>query len=244
MCIYLPPAVNFLSIALFEGSVWGIGIVLILCIALFVWFSFSVSLGFYVRTFCRKHTEQKLLALTFDDGPHPTYTPQVLDVLKRYGVKATFFVIGGCIAGNEGVLRRIHEEGHQVGNHSFSHKNTFPLLGKVSMMADMHRCESVITAVTGQRPRWFRPPFGVTNPNVAKAVKILNYRVAGWSIRSLDTVISDKDRVVKRVVLRLRPGRIILLHDHLPNTPYIMEELIRQAVEKGYRFATIDELTA
>ena len=88
--------------------------------------AFDISFGAYLRAFCRKPTKEKLVALTFDDGPHPEHTPQVLDVLKQYDVKATFFVIGTRIAGNEDILKRIHAEGHQTGNHSFSHKNTFP----------------------------------------------------------------------------------------------------------------------
>jgi peptidoglycan/xylan/chitin deacetylase (PgdA/CDA1 family) len=222
---------------------WGLGFFLLLLLPAFLAYaSFSISSGIYVRAFCCKRTREKLIALTFDDGPHPAYTPQVLDVLKRYGVKAAFFVIGERIAGNEDVLERACVEGHRIGNHSFTHKNTFPLLGLKRMAFDMHLCDSDVARATGQCAQWFRPPFGITNPNVAKAAKMLKYKVAGWSIRSLDTVKSDKDKVVKRVVSRLQPGAIVLLHDHLPDAAYILEQVIRQAAEKDYRFVTLDEL--
>ncbi len=229
------------------GGGWGVGLglfLLLLLIAFLIYASFSISSGIYVRAFCRKHTKAKLIALTFDDGPHPVYTPQVLDVLKQYNVKATFFVIGERITGNEDIVKRTHAEGHLVGNHSFTHKKTFPLFGKTKLFFDMYQCDSAIARTTAQCAKWFRPPFGVTNPNVAKAVKMLKYKVAGWSIRSLDTVISNKDKVMKRVVSRLHPGAIILMHDHLPDAPYILKQVMQQAMEKGYRFVTLDELEA
>jgi len=225
-----------------SGAIWSGMASGLMVIAFFTYASFSISFGFYLRAFCRKITKEKLLALTFDDGPHAEYTPRVLDVLKQHDVKATFFVIGERIAGNEAILKRIQAEGHQIGNHTFSHKNTFPWLGVKKMALNLLQCEQVIEQVIGYQPNWFRPPFGVTNFNVAKAVKILGYRVAGWSIRSLDTVKLDKGKVVQRVVSRLRPGAVILLHDRLPNTPFVAEQIIRQAKEKGYTFVTVDEM--
>ena len=213
----------------------GIGIFLVVAAFLF-YASFNISSGVYLKAFCRMSANEKQIALTFDDGPHPEHTPQVLDVLKQYNVKATFFIIGERIAGNETVLKRMLAEGHQIGNHSFSHKNTFPLLGAKRMAADLLQCEQAIVRATGYQPKWFRPPFGVTNPNVAKAVRIRGYKVAGWSIRSLDTVKSGKDKVVRRIIAHLHPGAVVLLHDHLPNTPYVVEQVIRQAKEKGYSF--------
>ncbi len=201
--------------------------------------SFDITSGVYVRVFCRKQTKEKQVALTFDDGPHPEYTPQVLDILKQYQIQAIFFVIGQHIAGNEELIKRIIAEGHQIGNHSNTHKSTFPLLGAKKMAADLLQCEQTIRQVTNSQTEWFRPPFGVTNPNVAKAVKIRNYKVAGWSIRSLDTMEKDKDKIVRRAVSRLRPGAIILLHDHLSHAPYVLKHVIEQAVEKGYSFYSL-----
>ncbi len=203
--------------------------------------SFNIRSGVYVRAFCRKNTVSKRIALTFDDGPHPVYTPQVLDLLKQYNAKATFFVIGKNIENNEQVMKRIYENGHQIGNHSYTHRNTFPLLNPRKMADDLLQCEQAIEQSTGYKTEWFRPPFGVTNPFVAKALKTMNYRVAGWSIRSLDTIF-DKDKAVKRVVRRLKPGAIILLHDRLPDISYILEKILQQASDAGYDFTTIADL--
>ena len=225
-----------------SGALWS-GLAASLMVASFLAYaSFTISFGFYLRAFCRKSTKEKFLALTFDDGPHPEYTHQVLDILQKHDIIATFFVIGERIAGNEDVLKRMQTSGHQIGNHSFLHKNTFPWLHANKMALDLLQCEQAIGQAIGYQTKWFRPPFGVTNPNVAKAVRIRGYRVAGWSIRSLDTVTSDKEKVVRRVVSRLQPGAVILLHDHLPNTPCIVEQIVRQAKEKGYTFLTVEQL--
>jgi len=216
--------------------------ILVLIIALGAYASFKISLGVYIKTYCRKSTQEKMLALTFDDGPHPEHTPRVLDVLKQYHVKATFFIIGERITGNEEIVKRIHADGHQTGNHSFTHKKTFPLLGAKKMTADLLQCEQTLNRITGCRSKWFRPPFGITNPNVAKAVKMRGYQVAGWSIRSLDTIIQDREKVIRRVVSRLSSGCVVLLHDHLPDTSYILEQIIQHAIKKSYVFVTIEQL--
>ena len=225
----------------FCGVCWGIALILVIGF-FFAYASFHVSSGVYLRAFCRKKTKEKQIALTFDDGPHHEYTSQVLDVLNKYNVKATFFLIGERISGNENILNRMQAGGHQIGNHSFSHTSMFPFLGVMKMADNLLQCEQAVSRITGHRMKWFRPPFGVTNPNVAKAVKIRGYQVAGWSIRSLDTVISNREKVVNRIVARLHPGAIILLHDHLPDAPYILEQTILKATEKGYSFVTIEQL--
>ncbi len=223
---------------------FAIGIILAIGIfAFLIYASFNISSGIYLQTFSRKKTDAKQVMLTFDDGPHPVHTPAVLDILKKYEVKAAFFVIGKNIAGNEDILKRMLAEGHTIGNHSFSHGNTFPLLRPQKMADDLMQCERAAEKIIGQRTTWFRPPFGVTNPYVARAIKMRNYRVAGWSIRSLDTLFNDKNKPVRRVVKRLKPGAIILLHDNRPNAPYITEQILLQAKEKGYDFANFFEPT-
>jgi len=225
----------FISYSVFWTSL-SVGFFLI---AFFGYASFNISFGLYLKAFCRKQTNEKIVSLTFDDGPHPENTLRVLDVLKKYNIKATFFVIGSQIVGNEDVLKRTVLEGHHVGNHSFSHKNTFPFFSTQKMVDDILYCEQAIFRSIGCKTKWFRPPFGVTNPNVSKAVKRTGYKVAGWSIRSLDTVKSDKDAVARRVVSKLHPGAVILLHDNLRDTPYILEEIIINALKQGYGFEIV-----
>jgi peptidoglycan/xylan/chitin deacetylase (PgdA/CDA1 family) len=114
--------------------------------------------------------------------------------------------------------------------------------GADKIAADMLQCEQAISQATGCKPTWFRPPFGVTNHNIAKAVEIRGYNVAAWSIRSFDTVKSNKDKIIKRVVARLKPGDIILLHDNLQHTPHVLEQIILEAKEKGYGFVTVEQM--
>jgi peptidoglycan/xylan/chitin deacetylase (PgdA/CDA1 family) len=230
------------AVFVFPSFFWIFPAVILIFLAYYGYACFNMSLGVYLSAFCRKHTREKLIALTFDDGPHPEHTYQVLDVLKKNDVKATFFVIGKNIAGNEAVLKKIYSDGHQIGVHSFSHRNIFPFSGKKKIAADLLQCEQAIVRTTGYKPTWFRPPFGVTNPDVAKAVNVREYKVAAWNIRSFDTVISNKNKIVKRVVSRLSPGAVVLLHDRLPHTPDVLEHIIRKAVEMGYGFVTVEQM--
>lgn len=162
---------------------------IVLSITVFmVWASASIRSGVYVRAFCREKTDRKVVYLTFDDGPHPPETERVLDVLRERGARATFFLIGSKVSGNEAVLRRMIEEGHTLGLHTYSHAGTFPLLSFGKMLADVNEGKRAVESVAGRKISLFRPPFGVTNPTIAKVVRTLRLQTVGWDVRSLDTV--------------------------------------------------------
>lgn len=164
-------------------------LVIVLSITVFmVWASASIRSGVYVRAFCREKTDRKEVYLTFDDGPHPPETERVLDVLRERGAKATFFLIGSKVSGNEAVLRRMLEEGHALGLHTYSHAGTFPLLSFDKMLADVNEGKRAVESVAGKKISLFRPPFGVTNPTIAKVVRILGLHTVGWDVRSFDTM--------------------------------------------------------
>lgn len=164
-------------------------LVIVLSITVFmVWASASIRSGVYVRVFCREKTDRKVVYLTFDDGPHPPETERVLDVLREHGARATFFLIGSKVSGNEAVLRRMLEEGHALGLHTYSHAGTFPLLSFDKMLADVNEGKRAVESVAGKKISLFRPPFGVTNPTIAKVVRILGLRTVGWDVRSFDTM--------------------------------------------------------
>lgn len=196
--------------------------------------SYSIKSQVYVRALCRVKTTEKVVYLTFDDGPNAEQTPQVLDVLKRNNAKATFFCIGSRIAGNEQILKRIIDEGHTIGNHSFSHTNSFPLFSRRRMVADIEQCQKVIESAIGTTPTLFRPPFGVTNPTVGKAVKTLNLKTIGWAIRTYDTNRCSNAKIARRISRQLRPGAIILLHDRLPQSAERLQMVIDTVKENGY----------
>lgn len=162
---------------------------IVLSITVFmVWASASIRSGVYVRAFCREKTDRKVVYLTFDDGPHPPETERVLDVLRERGARATFFLIGSKVSGNEAVLRRMLEDGHALGLHTYSHAGTFPLLSFDKMLADVNEGKRAVESVAGKKISLFRPPFGVTNPTIAKVVRSLGLQTVGWDVRSFDTM--------------------------------------------------------
>ena len=201
--------------------------------------SYSIKSQVYVKALCRIKTSEKVVYLTFDDGPDAEQTPQVLDVLKRNNATATFFCIGNRIAGNEQILKRIIDDGHTIGNHSFSHINSFPLFSRRRMIADIEQCQKAIESATGTAPTLFRPPFGVTNPTISKAVKNLNLKTIGWTIRTYDTNRCSNAKIARRISRQLRPGAIILLHDRLPQSAERLQMVIDTVKAAGYTIGNL-----
>ena len=207
-----------------------------------VYASASIRSGVYLKAACRLTANEKVIALTFDDGPDSTMTPQILDVLLAYDVKAVFFCIGRKMEGQEHLLRRMVSEGHELGNHSYTHSASFPLWPLARMKEDIQKCETRLQQFAGQqRLSFFRPPFGITNPTVAKAIAQLGYRTAGWNVRSFDTVKKNYRNVAKRINKKLQPGNIILLHDTTPAMPELLKDIINYARQQGYRFVRADQ---
>lgn len=178
------------------------------------------------------------IALTFDDGP-AEHTHTVLDILKTENVKATFFLIGKNIQGNETLVRRMMEEGHAIGSHSQNHGFHFDWQSSSKMIAEIEESNNAIAAITGEPVKLFRPPYGVTNPNLAKALRITGLKSIGWSVRSMDTVAKDKDALLQKVIKKVKPRDIILLHDRCEITTLILPDLIKALKDKGYNFTTI-----
>ncbi|NPA68249.1 MAG: polysaccharide deacetylase family protein [Chlorobi bacterium] len=199
-------------------------------IPLFIWLTIlfigskNICSQFYTEVKCMSDDKSKIL-LTFDDGPHPEITPQILKVLKKHNQKAIFFCIGKNIEKYPEIAKQIIAEGHTIGNHSFSHSYFFDFFSTKKIIKELEKTNIIIEKLTGENCDIFRPPYGVTNPNIAKAVKILNLRVAGWNIRSLDTV-KNKKQVLKRLK-KAKPGDIVLFHDTKKDTPEILNDFLR-----------------
>lgn len=203
---------------------------------------YRVDSGFFIEIKCKGDSSAKLMALTFDDGPSAQITPGILDILNEQQVKATFFCIGRNIEGNEALIKRMHAEGHTIGNHSDSHAFWFDMFPVSKMMADLSQFDWKIKNVLGMRTRMFRPPYGVTNPTVKKVILQGNYFPIGWSIRSMDTVIKDKNKLLEKVKSRFAPGAVLLFHDTCEVTKEILKELITNAKQQGYQWVTVDQL--
>ncbi|MCK0130967.1 polysaccharide deacetylase family protein [Flavobacteriaceae bacterium F08102] len=168
------------------------------------------------------------IALTFDDGPHPEFTPQVLQLLKEYHMKATFFCIGKNIQKYPEIFKQIHEAGHGIGNHSMSHSKSFGFFFERSVLREIKRCDTLIINELGRRNKYFRPPFGVTNPAIAKALKKTQHQVIGWSVRSYDTLRKTPDQICDTVCKRLKEGDVVLLHDTNERTVKALELILTE----------------
>jgi peptidoglycan/xylan/chitin deacetylase (PgdA/CDA1 family) len=195
-----------------------------------------------MKVLCRAKTNAMQIAISFDDGPACEHTAAILQVLKSNNVPAVFFCIGKNIAGNEVLLRQITDEGHIIGNHSYSHHFWFDLFSAKKMMEDVQMMSDTVKNTTGIAPRLFRPPYGVTTPNMKSVMQQGGFTAIGWNIRSLDTVIKEEEKLLKKINDQLQPGAIVLLHDTSKTTLNILPRFIAGARSKGYEFVRIDKL--
>jgi peptidoglycan/xylan/chitin deacetylase (PgdA/CDA1 family) len=170
------------------------------------------------------------VALTIDDGPDPEVTPAVLDLLARHGVRATFFCIGERVAQYPQLARRIAAAGHEIGNHTAHHRYTFSLFGPAAIRREIVQAQASILAICQVVPRFFRAPAGLRNPYLQPCLAELDLQLASWTRRGYDTVNSDPDLVLRRLMRNLASRDILLLHDgraaHTPDgTPVILAVL-------------------
>lgn len=200
-----------------------------------------MSLNFHLKAYCSNPKESnKKIALTFDDGPNEN-TLLVLEILKKYDVKATFFCIGINIEKHSEILKRIMEEGHIVGNHSYSHSNFFDFYRKNRLIAEIRKTDALIESISGKKVQLFRPPYGVTNPSIRRALEVTKHKVIGWNIRSLDGILKDEKIIFARIKNRIAPGGIVLLHD-TAHSVNILERLMLHLEENEYKVVSIEEL--
>lgn len=214
----------------------------VLYVIALVYGSYNVRSNFYVKTISSATTPQKQIAISFDDGPAKDYTPHILRILKEHEVKAAFFCIGKRIKENEQLLKQVHEEGHIIGNHSYSHDLWFDLFSSKKMYDDLQMMNAVTEKAIGKKPKLFRPPYGVTNPNLKRAIRQGKYITIGWNIRSMDTVIKDAQRLLAKVTASLKPGAVVLFHDTSKSTLEILSVFIQHAKDMGYEIVRLDEL--
>jgi len=185
---------------------------------------------------------QKHIAITFDDGPHPEFTAKVLDLLKQNNAKGTFFCIGKHIESHPELFKRIISEGHTVGNHTFSHKNNFGFITGKEVIKELEATNKLIRKITGLKIKLFRPPFGVTNPRIKRAINRVGLLSIGWSVRSFDTTSKSKIAIVKSIERNLKKGDIVLLHDTSEKSVKILEQLLLFLKQNKFESVTVDSL--
>ncbi|HTD24841.1 MAG TPA: polysaccharide deacetylase family protein [Terriglobales bacterium] len=193
--------------------------------------------------------DPRQLALTYDDGPNDSCTQSLLDVLSKYGVKATFFLIGRHVRSRPDIARQIAEAGHAIGNHTYSHPNLiFTSLRK--LRRELEICERVLTESIGEHARLFRPPFGAKRPAVMRTIHSMGFKPIKWSVTCYDWKPTTADRVEQHAVRQIRGGDLILMHDgdhnHMgadrSHTVEATDRLIRRYHDQGYEFVTIPEM--
>ena len=189
-----------------------------------------------------KKNQDNTIAITFDDGPHPEFTPKVLALLERYNAKATFFCIGHHIEKHPELFKAIVSHGHTIGNHTYSHVNHFGAFGKNKVLAELEKTNSIIKSLIGQEPILFRPAFGVTNPSVKWAVNRLKMQGIGWSKRSLDTTNRSEHVILNRITNGLKPGDVILMHDTSEKSIAVLEQLLLFLEKEELKSVTVDYL--
>jgi len=238
-------AANLAALAVASGNwLWLAAVV----VAMFLVIGLGVALPqmkFFGPFICEGDASKKQVALTFDDGPDARSTPALLDLLRENKVEAAFFCIGKRVAAEPDLAKRIFAEGHMVENHSFAHSNTTNFFTVPQLVHDLAQTQIIIQAATSHVPTLFRPPVGLSNPNVFRAAKTLGLRVVGWSIRSLDTKINEPEKIVARIERGLKPGAIILLHDgNIPAERLVLtvKLLLTKLREHGYEVVRLDKL--
>lgn len=184
------------------------------------------------------HPDKKQVALTFDDGPHPTYTSQVLDILSQYEARATFFVLGNRIEFHPELLIRMMQEGHEIGNHSWSHPK-FTNLTEQEILSQLNKTTAEIEKVVGQQEIIVRPPYGDTNEFVQQ---LIPYPIITWTVDTEDWKSRDRDQIIQAVKEQVFDGAIILMHDIYPSTVAALDEAIDWLIEENYELVTVSEL--
>jgi len=183
----------------------------------------------------------RYIALTFDDGPHQTYTREILDILRQEGAKATFFVVGSRAETFPDILTRMAAEGHDIGNHTWNHLN----LAKNSAsegLSSLRRTNEVIAGITGRNCNLVRPPFGATSSKVKGLLHGQGWHEVMWDSDSRDWQNKNPDMITYRVMKSIGPGSIVLFHDIHPGAAQMLPALIKVFKAHGYRFITISEL--
>jgi peptidoglycan/xylan/chitin deacetylase (PgdA/CDA1 family) len=210
----------------------------------------SQRCGFFAAPINRLRTSGSHLALTFDDGPHPEFTPRILETLRRRGHRATFFVVGERVRAHPELVRRIVQEGHEIGNHSLRHAWHMALWPTSRFTADLSETNHIIERTAGVTPTLFRPPAAILSPRVARGTRGAGLRLVGFSARAADGAVrTTPDQALARLLAGMKPGAILLLHDgpvagRASVALQILPELLEAMERQGVRGVRLSELLA
>lgn len=208
----------------------------------------KISPGTNVKSLYYSGPQQgKQVALTFDDGPDNHFTLQILDILKKNNVKATFFIVGENAKAHPEVVKRIIREGHAIGNHSWDHPD-FPKISTEKITEEIRKTQDELNSIVGFRPAMFRPPYGAVNSSDNAIITSMGLNIIDWSVDTKDWAGASPQQILNEVKKELQPGGIILQHcaggkkGNLSNTVAALEQMIPLLKKEGYTFVTVPKL--
>jgi len=232
-----------IAYGIYNFSFWWIFLLFICWLLLTIAGSAFIGWNYHFKSLNSNSTINKnQIAITFDDGPNLEFTPQVLKLLNVFNAKATFFCIGKNIESNPELFKKIIAENHTIGNHTYSHTNSFGFLNTEKVVSELEQTNAIIKEHSGLEVLLYRPAFGVTNPNIKRAVKTLGLQSIGWNKRSLDTRNLSEKAILNRITKNIKKGDVILLHDSSHKTIAVLEQLLLFLQEQKIESVTIDTL--
>ncbi len=194
--------------------------------SVFIWGVFDLRIQFFLKTYCSNKQEKSALCLTFDDGPDPNITGDILDLLKENGLKATFFIIGNKAKQFPDIVRRAYDEGHTIACHDLTHSPFSNFRFSSKMTREISQTQSILESIIGKKPRLYRPPAGLANPHLDTALSQLSMDCVGYSARAKDAG-NRRIRAIRNIHSLAKPGSVVLLHDCLPVAEY-KDEILKQ----------------
>lgn len=252
-------AVSFLLTLLFfsffkiilPSSNFGGGLIIFFLVVetLLLWGVFDHKSPLFGRVFWRGPKSLAVMSLTFDDGPTEPYTSAILDILKKYQVKASFFVLGRKVELYPEAVRKIAADGHEIGNHGYDHK-VLPLKSPSDIKVEIKRTEDLILSLTGKKPALFRAPHGWKGPCLKRSVREAGYELVSWTCGIWDTDRPGEQKIIQRSLKAFRNGTVLLFHDgrgleekaDCSQLVAALPAIIESALSQGYRFVTVSEL--
>lgn len=226
-----------------------IAAVIALAVAICVHASFSIRSNLFGKMFWRGNSGNREVAITFDDGPHPQYTREMLAILKREHVPATFFLVGKKVKVFPEVAREIVADGHEVGFHGFTHRSLW-MKSRRTLLDEVENSRRAFRDVLDFEPKLFRPPYGIRGPSILKMARSLGWKTIFWTRAGWDWTDISGEEVARRALKRPRPGSILLLHDSdgpsleadRKRTVVALEIIIREFRSQGFSFARVSEI--
>ena len=228
---------------------------IVILLAFFILISISNTVVCATKSLWSGDRHRNVVALTFDDGPKPEFCGHILDILDKFGAKATFFVVGHEAEQNPDLIMRMEDSGHEIGNHTYSH---MPVKNKPvgEALSDIQRCSQVIYNITGEQPKYFRPPGGEYNVRIQKGLKKMGLTTVYWTMNAADysddmaspgyEVPDDYQALAKalakRIVDKVTPGTIILMHNGSEQTVLALPFILTELKKKGYGFVTVSDV--